>query len=230
MSKKTEKTEAEVTPIDPRIVEINKKWKRFRRVQTEVAEMKAALAEKEKGLETAIIDAENAEREGLGGNDYFRKKYDHTLNSIHRHREKMDELAESHKSEKEKLKAARARLETINKEQSEEELPLMKALAGKGTTNEAWRDTPIEHLTKVSKDALPDSIVKKLIDAKIDTVGKLADHKNKGKWLTDIPGIGEAAVTKIDDAEVQFYDDWSKLLASKSEDEEAESEEAPVKE
>ena len=60
--------------------------------------------------------------------------------------------------------------------------------------SDAWRSIPISDL------GLTKAIAKRLADAGLSTVGKIADHTNAGKRLTDVPGIGEGKAEQIADA------------------------------
>lgn len=67
---------------------------------------------------------------------------------------------------------------------------------------EAWRAVLLEKLD------LAGGIVQKLYDANIETMGQLADYtlpQNGNKRLTDIAGIGQAAVEKIEEATSAFW-------------------------
>lgn len=67
------------------------------------------------------------------------------------------------------------------------------------TGEDAWRDAPIVDLE------LSASILAKLTEAGLDTVGKLADWTASGKELTDIKGIGAQSSETIADALEKFW-------------------------
>jgi hypothetical protein len=78
------------------------------------------------------------------------------------------------------------------------------AVAGPAEGDESWRETPV-------REALP-GLGKKVYEGmeskQLSTLGKLIDWKNKdagANWFTDIPGVGKAAVDKIDDAIEAFF-------------------------
>lgn len=66
-------------------------------------------------------------------------------------------------------------------------------------SDEAWRAVEIGVIN------VPESILNKLIEAGIETVGQLADWSENGKKLTDIDGIGLAKVEKIEAAMDEFW-------------------------
>lgn len=65
--------------------------------------------------------------------------------------------------------------------------------------SEAWRAVEIGEIN------VPESILNKLIEAGIETVGDLADWSGSGKKLTDINGIGAAKAEKIEAAMDEFW-------------------------
>lgn len=65
----------------------------------------------------------------------------------------------------------------------------------------SWRDTPIESLS------IAESLVAKLMEANIETIGQLADYSASGGPLTGIKGIGAAKATKIEEAMDSFWKD-----------------------
>lgn len=64
---------------------------------------------------------------------------------------------------------------------------------------DAWRAVEISALD------LPDSLVEKLYESEISTIGDLADYQTRGNQLTDLKGIGQAKADKIADALEKFW-------------------------
>ncbi len=56
---------------------------------------------------------------------------------------------------------------------------------------------------------LPDGIVAVLQSAEVDTVGKICDWSKTGRPLTEIPKIGAAKATKIEEALDAFWKRWA---------------------
>lgn len=73
------------------------------------------------------------------------------------------------------------------------------APAGDPDDDESWRDVEVGELK------IPTGIVDKLIEAELETVGKLANWTASWKLLTDIGGIGQAKAEKIEQALVEFW-------------------------
>lgn len=68
--------------------------------------------------------------------------------------------------------------------------------------DDSWRSTPIVELEILG---LSKSIIQKLLDAGISTMGELADWSTETRKLEDIKGIGAKAADKISDATIRFY-------------------------
>lgn len=66
--------------------------------------------------------------------------------------------------------------------------------------DDSWKKTPIAEL------GLTESVVAKLHEAVIDTIGQLCDHKNQ-EFPPKIAGIGNGTWDKIDDAFEQWFRD-----------------------
>lgn len=95
--------------------------------------------------------------------------------------------------------------------------PASTSANGKPDEDDAWKDTPISDLCrfmKHGKKLITPALVKKLEDAKLDTLGKLCDHIAKDKWVTDVDGIGKAAADKIDDAIEMFLEERKAKLTA----------------
>jgi hypothetical protein len=203
----------EMNEVDPAIMKVTTAWKRVKKVEKELTDQQANLDLTREKLEQAIVEAEHAELENVAGNDEFRKKYEHKIEKIRRHRKQMDVYKQAFKAEKDLLRLSLNELEEIDKASKEEAMPIIKASKGQ-QMSEAWRETPMEHLAKISKNPLSESVVTKLVDAGYDTLGKLTDYKSSGSWYTDIDGIGKATSDKIDDAVEQFFAEWNALASS----------------
>lgn len=206
----------EMTEVDPRITKITAAWKRVKKLEKELTDQQNCADAQRDALETSIQAAENAELEMVSGNDEFRKKYEHQREKIRRHRRYMDKLRDAFNGEKKKVLTFRDELEDIDRATKEESLPVI--LASK-PMNEAWRDTPMSHMSKISKNPLSETVVNKLIDAGYDTLGKLTDYKSSGSWYTDIDGIGKATSDKIDDAVEQFFAEWNAMASAAASEE-----------
>lgn len=75
-------------------------------------------------------------------------------------------------------------------------------------TDLSWRDVQLADLHAPS---LAKGILTALADANIETVGQLSDYQKKEhSRLTDIKGIGEGKLVKIDEALVAFWARWGK--------------------
>lgn len=72
---------------------------------------------------------------------------------------------------------------------------------------DAWRAAPIAALD------LPPKTVKALAEARIETMGALADFTASGAPLTKIKGVGKAAVDRISDESERFH---SRFAASRA--------------
>lgn len=220
----TETATPEIAEVDPRITKITTAWKRVKKMEKELADQQNCLDEQFNRLEAAIQEAENAELEMVAGNDEFRKKYEHQRAKVQRIRTRMKGVKDVFGTLKKQLNEERDKLEDVDRVSKEEALPLVAGSKGK-PMSEAWRDTPMTHLGKISKNPLTETVINKLIDAGYDTLGKLTDYKSSGSWYTDIDGIGKATSDKIDDAVEQFFAEWNALAASAvSEEEDAASE------
>ena len=82
-----------------------------------------------------------------------------------------------------------------------------------GLQSESWRDDPIEMLVD---HGLTDKTLGLMDEAAIRTIGALADWSNAGKRLVDIPGIGEARATEIEEAMDLYWAAWSQKQAEVS--------------
>lgn len=215
----------EVAEVDPRITKVTTAWKRVKKLEKELTDQQNCIDEMDKRLEEAIQEAEFAELEMVAGNDEFRKKYEHQREKVRRFRNKMKKTKEIFGVQKKLLNEERDKLEDIDRASKEEALPIIKASS---PTSEAWRDVPMTHLTKISKNPLTETVVTKLVDAGYDTLGKLTDYKSSGSWYTDIDGIGKATSDKIDDAIEQFFAEWNTLAAAPAADESEGEEAKPI--
>lgn len=63
-----------------------------------------------------------------------------------------------------------------------------------------WREIEVGVLSD-----LPESLVNKLMESDLGTIGALADYTASGKLLIDIKGIGQAKVEKIEAALEKFW-------------------------
>lgn len=66
---------------------------------------------------------------------------------------------------------------------------------------EEWRSVAVETLD------IPNSTIKKLAEAKITTMGEMADYTAAGNQLVDIAGIGPAKAEQLEDACLAFWRD-----------------------
>jgi len=148
--------------------------------------------------------------------------------------EELDEAAEAHKAAKKKYDAAVDYLRRVVRDNSPGVAPLLDLVEAKATPtpapaepekpaeDESWKLVPLDTLD------IPKAILKKLAEftPPITTVGQMAGLTSvPGVKLTDINGIGEAAVEKIDDALVKFWASrpkpepkatgWSSAVAAK---------------
>lgn len=206
----------DIAEVDPRITKVTTAWKRVKKLEKEMTDQQTFIDDMDKRLEEAITEAEYAELDMVAGNDEFRKKYEHQREKVRRFRNKMKKTKEVFGAQKKKLTEERDKLEDIDRASKEEALPIINASK---PSSEAWRDTPMTHLTKISKNPLTETVVTKLIDAGYDSLGKLTDYKSSGSWYTDIDGIGKATSDKIDDAIEQFFAEWNTLTAAPAEEE-----------
>lgn len=81
--------------------------------------------------------------------------------------------------------------------------------------DDSWKTVPLSSL------ALPGGIIKKLADAGIETMGHLVAYQEPSesgwvKKLTDLAGIGEWAVVKIDAATQQFWSERNRAIAERT--------------
>lgn len=74
-------------------------------------------------------------------------------------------------------------------------------------TPESWRSTPVEDLAR--HGCVPRG-VSALRKAGIATMGQLADWTSSGKYVTAIPGVGEATGESIENATLAFWDERRK--------------------
>ena len=152
----------------------------------------------EPGKTAALVEAEH---EHL---DEIRK-----LNAkVREYRSEYEDAAAEAKSRKKSLEAAQDQLSDLIA-RGPETMPLFdgpKPAAKPGpkpkkaaAPDEVWRADIIPDL-----DLAP-SIVEKLAEAGLHTIGDLADWSAGGRLLQDIDGIGEAAAVKIDDAMTKYW-------------------------
>jgi hypothetical protein len=85
------------------------------------------------------------------------------------------------------------------------------APAAKPVDSEAWRIAPVAGLVKFG---LARSVINKLEDIGLKTINDLAVWSNAGKLLQDIPGIGEAKATELENALDSFWIDWNHRQAA----------------
>lgn len=138
---------------------------------------------------------------------------DHDLLQAIREQERLVAAAESEWEEaKEEAKAAKSKFDCAVSalrraiRQQQEKLPLFDKPAEEAsdevddddTDDTDWRDVPLSEL------AIPDGLLGKLYDAKIETMGQLADRSAK-EPLNFLPGIGDASMAKIEAATTQFW-------------------------
>lgn len=74
--------------------------------------------------------------------------------------------------------------------------PLLAAMEG---TDVDWRAIAVSELE------IPNGTMVKLHEAKITTMGELADWTAEGNLLTDIPGIGGAKAEQLEEATMAFW-------------------------
>lgn len=72
--------------------------------------------------------------------------------------------------------------------------------------DDSWREVPV----KAGMPGLGKRVYTALDNARVETMGQLADIKGKDRWVAGIKGIKEAGVTAIDDAEEAFHKEWQK--------------------
>ena len=143
----------------------------------------------------------------------------------------IDAAAADHHQKSEAAKAAKKRVESLQADlnefirRSNEKLPLFDGKAvsppAAETSDETWREVPIDTLSL--ECGLSESIVNKLVEAEITTIGKLADWTKSEKRLTDIAGIGGAKAEQIEAAMDKFW--GSRPAASAVADAEADDDE-----
>lgn len=130
-----------------------------------------------------------------------------------------DEAAEEAKTRKKRLESKQDELsKLIGSHADPAPMPLFdkpavtagapsQAVASATTDDESWKPIPI-------REALLDlkpSLYGKLEDAQLWTMGEFQAFRKERdgtRWLTDIKGVGKAAVTQIEDAEMAFWDRW----------------------
>ena len=80
---------------------------------------------------------------------------------------------------------------------------------------EDWRDIVL------SDAGIDDALVEKLADANIASLGELEDHRKKcgETWAAELPGVGEAAKAKIEDALAEYWSEHQPEPESEPEDE-----------
>ncbi|MFG0247413.1 MAG: hypothetical protein ACF8OB_00895, partial [Phycisphaeraceae bacterium JB051] len=66
-------------------------------------------------------------------------------------------------------------------------------------TEEAWRDATLDDL------GITGALADKLVDAELDTLGKISDYTSSGKQITDIKGIGPEKSEFISDACANYF-------------------------
>ena len=71
----------------------------------------------------------------------------------------------------------------------------------RATRKDAWRAVRVEQL------GLAKPLTKKLVDARLETLGLLSDlMQDKGTWwFKEIPGVGEGGAEKVSDAMADFW-------------------------
>ena len=148
-----------------------------------------------------------------------RRSWEAQIESIN---DRVQELEADFKEKKEAASAAKKRWESAQSHLSEviakgrERLPLFDRpreveaepvavvpIAATPTPTpaaEPWRAVRLDVL-----QGMTPSILAALAEAGIETIGAITDHTAKGKRLTEIKGIGEAAHEKIDDALAGFW-------------------------
>ncbi|HAI12643.1 MAG TPA: hypothetical protein DCM28_13125 [Phycisphaerales bacterium] len=83
-------------------------------------------------------------------------------------------------------------------------------------TDDKWREASLDDLGITG--ALADKLADKLVDAELDTLGKISDYTSAGKQLTDIKGIGPEKAELISDACADYF--ASHPVSSKQPDDE----------
>lgn len=131
------------------------------------------------------------------------------LNLIQDARRNLSRARAKHEYHKALAKEAKADVEAAIErllsavDDRDEDTPLLDGMPAQAPSKdaEAWRATPIDQLE------IPAAVMQKLIDAEMETLGKLADHGQSGKGWIAIPGIGEASGEKIDKALDRYWQD-----------------------
>lgn len=140
---------------------------------------------------------------------------DETLREIREMTAEIEEASADHYRKNESAKAAKKRVESLTADliafirKSNEKLPLFDGKpvppppAEAPAEDQSWREVPIDTLSL--ECGLSESIVNKLVEAEITTIGKLADWTKSEKRLTDIAGIGGAKAEAIEGAMDKFW-------------------------
>lgn len=71
--------------------------------------------------------------------------------------------------------------------------------------DETWREVKLADLKRPDGEPIPPSVLEKLAEADIETMGQLTDFSKVGVPLTQIKGIGPAAMEKIEAATSEFW-------------------------
>jgi hypothetical protein len=87
--------------------------------------------------------------------------------------------------------------------------------------DESWK---IVDIAQLSRHGLSAGVIEKIKDAGLVTIGAMANWSSSGKCLTDLPGIGEAKTTEIEDALDSFWSEWQHKQAVRPEESVEESE------
>lgn len=100
---------------------------------------------------------------------------------------------------------------------ADEERPLLNMANGESSNPERWRTVAVTELK------IPNGIITKLHEAKITTIGDLADWGEGGNLLTDIPGVGPSKAEAIEEAMTEFWSDNPDLASARDESKEDDS-------
>jgi hypothetical protein len=73
------------------------------------------------------------------------------------------------------------------------------------SSDDSWKAIEVSELCR---HGLADSVITKLYDAGMSTIGAMADWSKSGKQLTGLPGIGESKAGEINDALESFWSQW----------------------
>lgn len=104
--------------------------------------------------------------------------------------------------------------ELIRRIRDDKDAPLLNGVTQEPEQSEAWKDVRLDDPADGLRD-LKKNTYQKFNDAELYTMGDLSTYLGDGKkHLTDIPGIGPAAATKIDDAIADFWARWNAKQAA----------------